>query len=112
MKSSHPPGLDATVLAVEGELNALTSPALRERIAEALDDGARAIAIDLTHVRFMDSSGLGVLVGGLKSARLHGGNLVLAGPGEQVRTLFEITQADRLFAILGTVDEALAYLAP
>jgi anti-sigma B factor antagonist len=111
MIQTRPPELGATVIAVEGELNALNSPALRERIAEALDDGARAIAIDLSCVSFIDSSGLSVLVSGLKSARLQGGALALAGVGTQTRLIFEITQADRIFAIFATLDEALAYLA-
>lgn len=95
---------------LSGELNAVTSPALRERILTMLEEGAHAVLVDLTAVTFIDSSGLGALVGGLKSAKLHGSRLALFGLQEQARQVFQITQAESLFDIAASEEAALALL--
>lgn len=97
-----------TVLAVSGEVDVYTAPALRDRIADLLDAGQQKLIIDLAGVEFLDSTGLGVLVAGLNRAREVGGSLALVCPQERVLKLFRITGLDEVFTVHATVDEALA----
>ena len=97
-----------TVLAVSGEVDVYTAPALRDRIADLLDSGQHQLVIDLGGVEFLDSTGLGVLVAGLNRAREVGGSLALVCPQERVLKLFRITGLDEVFTVYSTVDEALA----
>ena len=97
-----------TVLAVSGEVDVYTAPALRDRIADLLDSGQQRLVIDLGGVEFLDSTGLGVLVAGLNRAREVGGSLSLVCPQERVLKLFRITGLDEVFTVHSTVDEALA----
>jgi anti-sigma B factor antagonist len=97
-----------TVLAVSGEVDVYTAPALRDRIADLLDSGQKQLIIDLAGVEFLDSTGLGVLVAGLNRAREVGGSLSLVCPQERVLKLFRITGLDEVFTVHATVDEALA----
>jgi anti-sigma B factor antagonist len=97
-----------TVLAVAGEVDVYTAPALRDRIADLLDKGQQRLVIDLGGVEFLDSTGLGVLVAGLNRAREVGGSLSLVCPQERVLKLFRITGLDEVFTVHSTVDEALA----
>src|SRR5829696_7894235 len=97
-----------TVLAVSGEVDVYTAPALRDRIADLLDSGQHQLVIDLGGVEFLDSTGLGVLVAGLNRAREVGGSLSLVCPQERVLKLFRITGLDEVFTVHSTVDEALA----
>jgi anti-sigma B factor antagonist len=97
-----------TVLAVSGEVDVYTAPALRDRITDLLDAGQHLLIVDLGSVEFLDSTGLGVLVAGLNRAREVGGSLTLVCPQERVLKLFRITGLDEVFAVHNTVDEALA----
>ena len=99
---------ERTVLAVSGEVDVYTAPALRDRIADLLDGGQQQLIIDLGGVEFLDSTGLGVLVAGLNRAREVGGSLSLVCPQERVLKLFRITGLDEVFTVHPTVDEALA----
>lgn len=96
-----------TVLAVAGEVDVYTAPALRDRIADLLDAGQQQLVIDLGGVEFLDSTGLGVLVAGLNRAREVGGSLSLVCPQERVLKLFRITGLDEVFTVHSSVDEAL-----
>jgi anti-sigma B factor antagonist len=104
------------VLRVAGELDAATGPVLRSRLVELVDEGVRHIVLDLGDVPFLDSSGLGVLVTGLKRLRIAGGTLRLAGCRPPVRAVLKITSLDRVFFLYPSVDAALAdtteYLPP
>jgi anti-sigma B factor antagonist len=96
------PGTEAGewVLRVVGEVDVASSPTLRARIAELLDDGADRIVLDLGDMSFIDSSGLGVLVGALKRVReLDRKDLVLRGLQGPPRRVFEITGLTELFTI-------------
>lgn len=101
-------GVAATVLAVGGELDVHSAPQLGERITEILGGGARRLVVDLNDIEFIDSTGLGVLVGGLNEARAAEGRLDLACSVERVLRLLQITDLDAVFAVFPTADEALA----
>ena len=65
------------IVAVGGEIDVYTAPKLRDQITELVSGGSYNIVIDLEAVEFLDSTGLGVLVGGLKKVRAHDGSLEL-----------------------------------
>ena len=88
----------ATVLVLRGDLDLSTAPELRDALVEVIDVGAR-IVIDMEALDFLDSAGLGILVGGLKRARTHGGELELVCSSRAVLKPIEITALDRVFTI-------------
>ncbi|HLL64704.1 MAG TPA: STAS domain-containing protein [Micromonosporaceae bacterium] len=97
---------DHTVLEVGGEVDVYTAPRLRERLVELVEQGARHVVVDLSRVEFLDSTGLGVLVGALKRLRAAGGTLGLVCAHERLLKIFRITALDRVFALYDTVDAA------
>ncbi len=97
-----------TVLEVAGEIDVYTAPQLRERLIALVDDGVRKVIVDLSRVEFLDSTGLGVLVGGLKRLRSVGGDLVLVCAHERLLKIFRITGLDRVFTLHETVEDAVA----
>ncbi len=98
---------DRTVLQVTGEIDVYTAPKLRQRLVELVDEGVRRLVVDLRRVEFLDSTGLGVLVGGLKRVRPLGGTFVLVCAHERILKIFRITGLDRIFTIVDTVEEAV-----
>lgn len=101
------PAGDRIVIEVSGEIDVYTAPQLREQLVTEVDNGYHHIIVDLQGVEFLDSTGLGVLVGGLKRVRQKGGSLQLVCPHERLVRIFEITGLTRVFSIHDTVDEAL-----
>lgn len=95
------------VLAPEGKFNLVAAPPIKARIDELVAAGKARVVVDLHAVDFIDSSGLGALIGGLKAARQHGGDLRIAVAGEQVRAVLKLTNLDRILAPYATVEEAL-----
>jgi anti-sigma B factor antagonist len=93
---------DAAVLALRGELDVEAGPQLREALLEAIGEGGRRVVVDLEGVSFIDSAGLGVLVGGLKRARSNDGELVLVCTARTVLRVFEITGLTRVFELHST----------
>ena len=98
---------DRTVVHVTGEIDVYTAPTLREELATLIDEGRTDLVADLTAVSFMDSTGLGVLVGALKRLRTTGGDLRLVIDQEKVLKVFRITALTQVFEIHATLDEAL-----
>src|SRR5689334_20187268 len=98
----------STVLAVRGEVDVYTAPRLREKLVELVSQGRYRIVVDLEAVDFLDSTGLGVLVGGLKRLRSHEGDLLLVCTQHRILKVFEITGLTKVFAIHDTVDAAVA----
>ena len=96
------------VLAVTGEVDVYTAPRFRERLIELVTDGKRRIVVDLEGVDFLDSTGLGVLVGGLKRLRSHDGDLSLVCSQTRILKVFEITGLTKVFAIHDSLDAAVA----
>lgn len=99
------------VLAVHGDLDLRVAPELRARITRSIDGGAPSLVIDLSHVTFLDSMALGVLLGATKRLRALGGELRLVVPQTDVRRIFEITLLDHVLDIDRSRDSALAALA-
>ncbi len=99
---------DRTVLEVAGEVDVYTGPTLRDRISDLLDGGAHDLVVDLGRVDFIDSTGLGVLVGALNRARELGGSLQLICTQERVLKLLRITGLDQVFTVRSSLDDALA----
>ena len=97
-----------TVVSVAGEIDVYTAPRLREEITELVAAGTYDIVIDMSEVEFLDSTGLGVLVGGLKRVRAHDGSLDLVCTQERILKIFRITGLTKVFGIHETVDEAIA----
>lgn len=98
-----------TVLTVDEErLDASNSGELRETMLHLLESDGLQLVVDLRHVNFIDSSGLGALLSGFKSANLRSGTLVLAGLQSRVQSMFELTRLHRVFEIFPSVDDALA----
>jgi anti-sigma B factor antagonist len=98
---------DRTVVAVTGEIDVYTAPKLREQIVALVDEGQYNLVIDMSGVEFLDSTGLGVLVGGLKRVRAHDGSLALVCDEERILKIFRITGLTKVFPIFPTVDEAV-----
>lgn len=99
---------DRTVVDVTGEIDVYTAPALREELTGLIDREHTDLIVDLTAVKFMDSTGLGVLVGALKKVRTLGGDLRLVIDQEKILKVFRITALTQVFTIHTTIDEALA----
>jgi anti-sigma B factor antagonist len=97
-----------TVVAVGGEIDVYTAPKLRDTITELVASGAYHIVIDMGGVEFLDSTGLGVLVGGLKKVRAHDGSLELVCNQDRLLKIFKITGLAKVFTIHDSADTALA----
>ncbi len=95
-----------SVLSVRGEVDVYTAPKFRERLIELVSDGKHRIIVDLEGVDFLDSTGLGVLVGALKRVRANGGELALVCTSPRIRKVFEVTGLTKVFSLYDTVDEA------
>lgn len=97
----------ATVLRLDGRLTMVAAPKLRSAVESTVKGGSSRVVVDLDGVSFVDSSGLGALVAGLKTARQQGGDLRIAGAGEQVRTVLGLTNLDRVLRNHAAVEDAL-----
>jgi anti-sigma B factor antagonist len=99
---------EVVVVDVEGQLIVGNRQELKELVQAALDRGERRLLIDFSRTGYIDSSGLGALVSISKKVREAGGELRLSGLNEDLRSLFELTKLDTLFAIAETPQQALA----
>ena len=95
-----------SVIAPSGRLNMVAAPRLRAAIDSTVGGGAHRIVVDLSEVAFMDSSGLGALIAGLKRTRQADGDLRIACAQEQVLTVMRLTNLDRVLRPYRTVEEA------
>jgi anti-sigma B factor antagonist len=96
------------VLEVGGEIDVYTAPQLRERLIALVESGDRQVIVDLARVEFLDSTGLGVLVGALRRLRGVEGDLMLVCAQERLLKIFRITGLDRVFTLYESVDAAIA----
>jgi anti-sigma B factor antagonist len=107
-------GLDVTehggvsVLEVRGEVDVSTGPRLRQALMELASEGRSDVIVDLDGVEFLDSTGLGVLVSGLKRFRTMGGDLVLVCNRSRILDVLKLTRLDQAFDVHPTVAAAVA----
>lgn len=89
-----------------GRLNMVSAPKLREFVADVVASGTSRIVVNLGETAFMDSSGLGALIGCLKAARQAGGDLRIAAVQPQVKMVLELTSMDRVLTSYSSADDA------
>ncbi len=99
---------DHTIVAVGGEIDVYTAPKLREQLIDLVSAGQYHLIVNMESVEFLDSTGLGVLVGGLKRVRAHDGSLRLVCTQERILKIFRITGLTKVFPIHSSEEEALA----
>ena len=97
-----------TIVEVRGEIDVYTAPVLRERLNDLVGEGHHHLIVDMEKVDFLDSTGLGVLVGGLKRVRAHSGSLHLVCTQEKILKVFRITGLTKVFPIHDTVEAAVS----
>jgi anti-sigma B factor antagonist len=103
---SDTPGF--TVIAVSGEIDVYTAPKLRERLIGLVESGHYQLIVDMEGVEFLDSTGLGVLVGGLKRVRAQDGWIDLVCTQSRILRIFRITGLSKVFSIHDSVAAAVA----
>ncbi len=102
------PSADVAVVELKGEVDLYTSPQFKDALLQAIGEGTARVVVDLSQVRFIDSTGLGVVVGGIKAVTARGGTLDLVCPEGRIRRTFEITGLDRIVHIHHSRSDALA----
>lgn len=95
------------VLTLRGEIDVYTAPRLRQAIIDLVDAGARHIVVDMGAVDFLDSTGLGVLVGGLKRVKVQEGELSIVTSQDKILKIFDITGLNKVFSIHDSLDGAV-----
>lgn len=95
-----------TVIALEGRFTAAVAPRLRDEASDLVAGGRKHLVVDLSATTFIDSSGLGALISALKTARVAGGDLRIAGAPEQVLSVLRLTNLDRVLRNHPTPDAA------
>ena len=109
--TSDRPTDSVAVIALSGEVDIYTAPRFKERMLELLDSGVANLVVDLSEVTFIDSTALGVLIGGVRRVNSAGGAMALVVVSRPVERVLSITGLDRVFTIHSTRDEALQALA-
>ena len=99
------------VLVPQGEIDALTAPTLGRRMLELLEEGISRLIVDLSETTFMDSTGLAVLVNGLRQLGRCNGKLVIVCPTERIMRPFRITGLHNYLSIVESREQAVAALA-
>jgi anti-sigma B factor antagonist len=109
MKSTTGQQGNITVIALEGNLmGGPDASTLNSTLHHLLEQGKKHVVLDLSKVQFINSSGLGLLIGGVNAMRSAGGSLKVAGASDKVRALIKITKLEPVFELYPTVAEAVA----
>src|SRR5664279_738442 len=108
--ASEKPSDGVVVIALSGEVDLYTAPEFKQLI-DAVTEGARHVVVDLSGTTFIDSTTLGVLVGGVRRLREKDGDLSLVCSDRNINKIFEITGLDQVFPIAASREEALARLS-
>jgi anti-sigma B factor antagonist len=99
------------VVDLTGEIDVYTSPKVKDAISALIDGAHYNLVINLENVRYIDSTGLGVLIGGLKRVREHGGSVNLVCTNPQIKKIFDITGLVKIFGIFDDEPGAMKALA-
>jgi len=94
------------VIVLGGEVDVYTAPQLKQQMIDLLGSGAKEIVVDLTKVYYLDSTALGVLIGGCKKCRESDGDFAVVCPNPKIRRVFEITGLDKIFEVCNTAEDA------
>ena len=100
-------GDDSYVISLAGEVDLYTAPEFKQQLLDVISQGGKNVVVDFTNTTFIDSTTLGVLVGGVKRLRTNDGQLSLVCSDRNITKIFEITGLDRVFTIYPTRAEAL-----
>lgn len=103
-------GDDSYVISLAGEVDLYTAPEFKQQLLDVIGQGGKSVVVDFSDTTFIDSTTLGVLVGGVKRLRANDGQLSLVCSDRNITKIFEITGLDRVFAIHPTRDAALGQL--
>ena len=98
------------IIDLSGEVDAYTSARFREAMVDLIESGAANLIISMIKVEYIDSSGLGALVGGLKRSTEKGGRIFIVCDNPQIRKVFDITGLEKVFPIYELEAEALKVL--
>jgi anti-sigma B factor antagonist len=98
---------DVWVIALTGEIDLYTAPEFKQQLIDVIAQGAKQVVVDLTETTFIDSTTLGVLVGGVKRLRPNDGQLSIVCSDRNITKIFEITGLNRVFTIHADRTEAL-----
>jgi anti-sigma B factor antagonist len=98
------------IISLAGEVDLYTAPEFKQQLLEVIGQDASHVIVDFSDTTFIDSTTLGVLVGGVKRLRTNGGQLSIVCSDRNITKIFEITGLDRVFSIFGTRDEAVAQI--
>jgi anti-sigma B factor antagonist len=101
-------GDDAYVISLTGEVDLYTAPEFKQQLLDVIGKGAKDVVVDFSNTTFIDSTTLGVLVGGVKRLRTSEGQLSLVCSDRNITKIFEITGLDRVFTIYPTRHEAIS----
>ena len=101
-------GNDTYVIALSGEVDLYTAPEFKQQLLEIIGKGGKDVVVDLSDTTFIDSTTLGVLVGGVKRLRPNGGQLSLVCSDRNITKIFEITGLNKVFDIYESRDAAVA----
>ena len=107
---TEPLGDDAYLISLSGEVDLYTAPDFKQQLLQVIGDGATQVIVDFSQTTFIDSTTLGVLVGGVKRLRPNGGQLSLVCSDRNITKIFEITGLDRVFTIYPTRIDAVEQL--
>jgi anti-sigma B factor antagonist len=99
------------VISLAGEVDLYTAPEFKQQLLDVIAKGAKHVVVDFSDTTFIDSTTLGVLVGGVKRLRTNDGQLSLVCSDRNITKIFEITGLDRVFTIYPSRDEAVAALS-
>lgn len=109
--SHHVSQDDVCVIRVGGYLDFDAAPEFKKCLVHRIEEGSKVIVVDLTDAGFIDSTGIGVLVGALKRVKQAGGSLAVVCADADVRGIFEIVGLDAVMPLHGSREEALAAVA-
>ena len=98
---------DIPVMDLSGEVDAYTCSRLREAMIEVIDDGGSDLVVNMKDVEYIDSSGLGTLVGGLKRVSERQGTIAVCGTNSQIKKVFDITGLIKVFPLYSDEEEAV-----